>query len=304
MSHFTVLVVGDDFEKQLAPFHEFECTGENDEFVQDVDVTEELRAAMTREENPETLEEALGYYGLEDKVVDDESKVEKVGDECAHKYGYAIVKDGVLVKAVDRTNPNRKWDWYQVGGRWSGMLKIKPGATGTLGDRSLLDRGPDLRAGRADSLRKGAIDFEAMRKEAADEAVAKYDAFHAVLKGRPIPQFEEFRRDYPNDIEGARKAYWDDPTVKDLQEGKVMPFRGDAKALYGMTREEKIAQARASAGVTFAVLKDGTWYERGDMGWWGMVADEKDTNTWNTEFAKLIDGLPDDTLLTVVDCHI
>ncbi len=28
MSHFTVLVVGDNVEEQLAPFHEFECTGE------------------------------------------------------------------------------------------------------------------------------------------------------------------------------------------------------------------------------------------------------------------------------------
>ena len=130
MSHFTVMVIGENHEKQLAPFHEFECTGNNDEYVQDEDVTEEIQARIDDKEDPESIEEALGYYGLEDKIVDDESKVEKVGDECVHKYGYAIVKDGKLIKAVNRTNPNRKWDWWQMGGRWSGFLKLKEGAEG------------------------------------------------------------------------------------------------------------------------------------------------------------------------------
>ena len=35
MSHFTVLVIGENIDQQLAPFHEFECTGTNDEFVKD-----------------------------------------------------------------------------------------------------------------------------------------------------------------------------------------------------------------------------------------------------------------------------
>lgn len=35
MSHFTVLVIGPNYEEQLAPYHEFECTGCDDEYVQD-----------------------------------------------------------------------------------------------------------------------------------------------------------------------------------------------------------------------------------------------------------------------------
>jgi hypothetical protein len=45
-------------------------------------------------------------------------------------------------------------------------------------------------------------------------------------------------------------------------------------------------------------------YERGTMGWWGNVHNEKNEETWVSMFSKLIDDLPDDTLLTVVDCHI
>lgn len=44
MSHFSVLVIGDDIEKQLAPYHEFECTGIDDEYVQEIDITDQLRA--------------------------------------------------------------------------------------------------------------------------------------------------------------------------------------------------------------------------------------------------------------------
>ena len=49
MSHFRVLVVVDEpteeaITKELAPFHEFECTGCDDEYVKDVDVTADTRA--------------------------------------------------------------------------------------------------------------------------------------------------------------------------------------------------------------------------------------------------------------------
>jgi hypothetical protein len=53
---------------------------------------------------------------------------------------------------------------------------------------------------------------------------------------------------------------------------------------------------------TFAVLKDGEWHEKGEMGWFGMVSDEKDT--WPAEYQALVADLPDDTWVTVVDVHI
>jgi hypothetical protein len=40
------------------------------------------------------------------------------------------------------------------------------------------------------------------------------------------------------------------------------------------------------------------------MGWFGISMNEKDINKWYEEEAKLMDSLPGDTLLTVVDCHI
>lgn len=55
---------------------------------------------------------------------------------------------------------------------------------------------------------------------------------------------------------------------------------------------------------TFAVLKDGEWYERGKMGWWAIVTDEKEDGVWEAEHKKLIEELPDNTLISIYDCHI
>jgi len=49
MSHFAVLVVGENVDEQLAPYHEFESTGENDQYVVDVDKTEEARLDYKQE---------------------------------------------------------------------------------------------------------------------------------------------------------------------------------------------------------------------------------------------------------------
>lgn len=54
----------------------------------------------------------------------------------------------------------------------------------------------------------------------------------------------------------------------------------------------------------FAVVKDGQWYQKGQMGWFGMSTDNISDEEWDARVLELIKDLPDDTMLTVVDCHI
>ena len=68
------------------------------------------------------------------------------------------------------------------------------------------------------------------------------------------------------------------------------------------TREQYLA--RCGMPSTFAVVKDGRFYERGEMGWWAVVIDEKDPEAWDKEFWKLLENVSDETMLSVVDCHI
>jgi hypothetical protein len=56
--------------------------------------------------------------------------------------------------------------------------------------------------------------------------------------------------------------------------------------------------------MTFAFVKDGAWMERGSMGWWGMSTDDMPKSEWYARMNEMINGLPEDTLITIVDCHI
>jgi hypothetical protein len=102
MSHFAVLVIGDDIEKQLQPYHEYECTGINDEYVIDADITDKVprpwpsrRTMKTRRSSaakPDPLGWALDWHGLDRaKIV---SRLEDVDRDGRHKHGFALVQDG------------------------------------------------------------------------------------------------------------------------------------------------------------------------------------------------------------------
>lgn len=383
MSHFTVLVIGQDPEKQLQPYHEFECTGEVDEFVQSIDRLQEAReeyASQTerRYKAPDgTLHEPYGdeFYrepteeeiksigpiagtgcgggiswtskdwgdgrgyrakihflpeGWEEVQLNaSETKtfaefIEgwyglprlKIGQEPdlhdAHKWGwYRTDADGNVVELISRTNPNKKWDWYLLGGRWTGFFKMKPNVRGIQGRPGLMT--PAAGEGTADSAFKMDIDFEAMRLEAEEKAAKKFDAIRAIIGPHlPVLSWSAIREKYhrtdgvkpelPGGIEAARNAYHEQPAVKALKENEQ--YRWEDAEDYAGDRETYIRYAGIKSSMTFAVLKDGKWYERGSMRWWGCVSYENDQDTWTEEFGNLVAELPDDTLLSVYDCHI
>lgn len=68
------------------------------------------------------------------------------------------------------------------------------------------------------------------------------------------------------------------------------------------TREEYVEDVKSLD--CFAFVIDGTWNEKGDMGWWGIVADEKDTEEWDAILDDVFSKVSNDKYITVVDCHI
>lgn len=288
MSHFPILVIGNNVDQQLAPYHEYECTGRNDQYVQDVDVTQEVLDNV-EDDTPSALYAALSDYGLEKFVVGDESQVEKEGGNAPYMWGYAVVKYGKLIKAVKRTNPNKKWDWYVVGGRWNNSLCLKTG-------------------GRADSAFKRDIDFDHMRDAAGQQAAHYWDKATAAKVAAGLEtttlweSWKTVRGRHATDTDAARVEYKAQPVVAALRAVFDNPFHDIDQ--YLVPREQYIQQARDRATVMYAVVKDGQWLAKGEMGWWGMSDDKVSQETWNRQVNELLDALPDDTLITVVDCHI
>lgn len=316
MSHFCVLVIGPEPEQQLAPYHEFECTGEDNQYVQDIDQTDEVlaeyetRGADYRDDDFPTW---VGkWHG---KAVVPEGEEPDLGGK--HKYGYVrLVKSEQFPlgrwTVIDRTNPDAKWDWYQIGGRWTGYFKMRAHVTaGALGQPGIQTMEPGYKppaADRADQCFKADIDIEGMRNEAGQEAATNWDDYHALVDPHPpiVPWPEFQKRVDAREItaEQARTEYHAQPGIQALNKDPQHRFIWGDNACYAGTRERCIELARNRALTPFAVVKDSQWFEKGSMGWWGCVSDEKDQDAWNAEFAKLIDGLPDDTLFTLVDCHI
>lgn len=224
--------------------------------------------------------------------------------------------ESALVSVLDsetnefyRYNPNAKWDWYLMGGRWTGFFKLKSGSVPhTVGEPGIMTEPADPSC--ADQARKGDIDFAAMQGAASRKRRRQYLAVAELCGGsvptlRPWTEIVEYKH---ISIDAKRALYWNQLGVvawrRVLQNNPNngdLPYQLDdlQKPLHILQRE-----ARHTAVTTFAVLMDGRWYERGSMGWWGIVSGGEEFTTWATKVSELLDSLSDDTLLTVVDCHI
>ena len=54
----------------------------------------------------------------------------------------------------------------------------------------------------------------------------------------------------------------------------------------------------------YAFVKDSKWVGRGDMGWFGISTNNAPKEEWAAKVRELIESLPDDTLISMYDCHI
>lgn len=384
MSHFAVMVIGPNVEQQLAPYHEFECTGVVDQYVQTIDKLDELRAeyetdtrsmkrgpggellpsyddAFYRDPTPEekgkigmgsgfggglswtskdwgdglgyrakvrftpegwedvdvpvkdvmTLVEFIKYQTHDDFPILQEDDTPDLEDRDGCKWGWARVNAaGEVIEYTRRTNPNAQWDWWQLGGRYSGFLKLKAdaGVIAEKGRKGLMGSCMNDGPGWVDSVVKGAIDFDGMREKDGNEAASRWDKAAAAKVAAGFAadatwdSWEAVRKRHAGNIDAARDEYHAQPIMKAVKDALDNPFRGVDDLL--VSREQFIQQARDRALVTYALIKDGQWYAKGEMGWFGMSDDSMTQEEWNRKVNELIDGLPDDTLISVVDCHI
>jgi hypothetical protein len=237
-----------------------------------------------------------------------------------HMFGYALVDaDGNVTKIVRRTNENAKWDWWKLGGRWQGLLIPKARAEGTIrGQPGLL--GTTSERGGVDVCRKGDLDIEAMKNVAVAERRAQWEEVIAKANVRNIKlceaELDDLRREYIR-AKNAEHELWLSKSprpnrpdhFKQFMPERLYKLRDVFDGFFGpITTDEDIPIQKwidaALPFTTFAVIKDGKWYERGEMGWWGIVTDEKSREEWDRHFLELIHDTPDDKWFSIVDCHI
>jgi hypothetical protein len=266
MSHFSVVVVGEDVDGQLAPYSE-----------QDYDERYATFEDMTGE-----IEEGWKQYPL-DLLADGGSDVEyKTIEEYAEgHHGYKKNDEG---NYGYEHNPNAQWDWWEVGGRWNGFFTSK-----TTGESVNQIAVKDL----AVESERGNAEAEARKAFAVWRAI-----FHHL--GQPR-SWAECRDSNQTDIDAARKVYNAQEAIKAYK--KVDDWNCPV-ALLGFDEDDYVARMRDQVFVPYAVVKDGKWVGKGQMGWFGTSHDDASEGEWCHSVQELLMDLDPDTLLTVVDCHI
>lgn len=302
MSHFTCMVIGKKPEDQLAPYSEqIEMPERATEQVSDEDMIRFYTHYIQEEQGTKEVNINMTPEAFE-KMYDKKGKGWNGGMWKKHT-------DGTWWE-YSTYNPQAKWDWYSLGGRWSGCyMKLKKGAKGTTGESGVFDNNVGI-----DAALKKDIDFEAIRKEVEDEATQRWDAVNTFLDenkvSREYTSWEKVREMFPNEMDKVRNWYHAQEIVKKFNEFNTKNdhnyagFMGNGVTPYLVSKEEYVKRAGDGSFSTFAVVKDGQWYEKGEMGWWGIVSNKSDQDEWNQKVWELLQAIPEDTLISIYDCHI
>lgn len=173
-------------------------------------------------------------------------------------------------------NPKSKWDWYDIGGRWHNFLKLK-----------------------RDCITDWAKEFG---------STTRFDATQGSVDLARIGQI-----DFSGNDELYRKNYrWWQVAIEDaaLEEGeKEEDFQCFFKKEFYIDRyknAETYAKIQSSIIFYSMVMPDGSWEQKGNMGWFGMSDESNEESlNWDLNFYdNYIKNLPPDTILVTVDCHI
>lgn len=340
MSHFCLLVTTPtkptkaELTALLLPYHEHECTGLED-YCEWVDHTDELDAEWaTKKEERVRTEDGRLVYCSSDEFYRDPTPI-PICELYASKADYAKTYHGYepIPDKPGRfgrfTNPRAKWDYWTVGGRYTGHfvpgydpskdqrniktcwlcqgtgkrpdMEVANGCNGCNGTGRMVEWPTKWVAIEGDQVQLKNLPVEALRTQAEQDAAKYFDEVHAIVNGRDWTTWKALGEVHKDDYPARREAYNAQPVIQDLNRQMRGLHEWDT---FHVSRAEYLKSARDSALITFAVLHDGKWAERGEMGWWGIVHDEKETWDWEAEFAALLDQLDPETWLTVVDCHI
>ena len=172
-------------------------------------------------------------------------------------------------------NPNARWDWYTIGGRWCGYLKLLEGKTGRYGNDYSTRERQGFANDRCDSALVKDCDFSP-DEDAYRRALRFWDV---VVEGRPSAEDEKdiftsiFKPDYYRQQYGTRENYA-------RHQSDFLPYA--------------------------YLTPDGEWHETGRMGWWGMDnATAKSREVFRESFQTFLkEARAQNLTITMVDCHI
>lgn len=282
MAHYNVTVVvsgdtasdaEDAVEAALEPFSEHH---EVDPYPKDIETT--LVELALDQENERRREAGDPPLTLNDETALTAAVSAYLGVDVVRR------DDGSLYY-LSTWNPEGRWDFWNIGGRWSDSFLTKDGT-------------------RSDLVRVRDLDLAAMQDEAAQEAHLAYDKFEAETAGMAIPpRWETVLERHNQNIDEARAEFNADPWVQAAVRGVDDPH---ARWCIGAEnpRLQFVDRAVATTGVPYAWLQDGHWEQGGYIGMLMALSNGPDQKEpWEARITSRWADLDGDLWVATVDCH-
>lgn len=191
-------------------------------------------------------------------------------------------------------NPNAKWDWYEIGGRWPYRFLVKADCPSALpGCRSFLLDDQHTRSAPegyrwVSIARKGDIQWDLMKRLALKETFSAYKNYKRWFRERSLPA------DTPPFLQIAEAGILDWGTLVYRKDDTLEKYLHRA----GLSREDRYAFD------TYALLGNAGWEGSGDMGWFGISSNSIEEREWQDKIQAFLADLDDTVFLVSVDCHI
>lgn len=343
MSHFTVLVTGEDIFEQMNPYNEDVCREEFEHVLFDeilpqsaghLSKKEVIKwvGKTLREDNESILflpQDSVGYTDFKNLYFEHSVRLFVYYD-----------KSGRLMAVKRLVHESGHWDWFMIGGRWHGSLLAKEGHTeipilhpdydivalaGGAHSKYYRDNveNPVFEGGVNQLLLKD-IDFDAMRKIRIENEIKFRDRFKKAIGSNVYTKFSENweldkhvkEREKIALIEDdeqrftalqkhrevVRNDYNDLPAVKALaKEFKDSWNLGN----YDTDWDNRMMIIEKTRIRTYAqITLDGKWEAHGKMGWFGMSDDKMEESAWVDHQNAMLDSLPGETLISIIDAHV
>lgn len=283
MSHFTVAVITDDINKikyMLAPY------SENLEVKPYISETKE-QIIEEAKEYKERFERELKEKGL--NYSDDEWKRKYINAKTDEElYEAQIDGDEKYDEQGNRLstyNPNSKWDWYEIGGRWHNKLLVKEEV------KEVID---------------GVASWGNLNSNNKETPQGYKWCDGARIKDIEFNKIIEFENRYNKAIR-FWETYIEGQEPKTEEEKEAIKSELYRKEYYIERYKNKENYAKIeSIFYTWALLDDDGWHEQGNMGWFGMADDtEESEQRFIEKFTETINKKENkDKYLVMIDCHI
>ena len=275
MSHYTVLVItkDGDYDEALAPF---------DENLEVAPYVRETREDLIKKEKERHAE----YLECKAKGEDDSWFEETHPSDLDWNDDEAILQNYIKNwsdeekfdnegNRLSTYNPQSKWDWYSLGGRWGGSFKLKEGSEVVKeSDKTWTNGYADVEEGYTDHAQFKDIDLTPNPEE-VKEATRFWEV---VVEGQEL-QEDEKAEDF--------ETFW--------KKEFYLERYGD-KETYVKCQTELFS---------CSLLYNGEWIEAGEMGWFGCKDSTEDSEkAYRERFYQIISKLEPDDYLSMVDCHI